>query len=919
MIIIVVEELEIIVTAKVEEAIKQFKKIVPEIKKAVQQTQESFEKMDTKGMTNKVKQAVQLVKKKIEDLKKSNQNNEIKLTVNNKEAQKQISQIQKEIDSLQQKINARQMKLNITNNTLDKMRAETNQTVIKEMPEAGNRTIKNETYKRLEGNEQYNSLVKESDKLNNEVIKYNSLLETAKQEMSSLGSETLKTAANQGKTTTSFNDLKGKLTEAKEGIDALRSIFNKIPNIAKFITNHIKGMGKGVKTGLKQVIKYAGALFSIRSIYSTLSSSASSWLSSQNAGAKQLSTNIEYMKNSLGSALAPTIQWITNLLYNMMKAVQSVVYALFRVNIFANASSKSYSAMAGSAKKAKKETQSLSGIYDELNNITNNDTENDSSGSGSITPSFDLSQLDGQMSPLAQKLYDFFKPLKESWDNYGTKLIEQVKVTAGQVGGLIASIWESFENIITNGTIYKTLELILAIIGNIAEAFANAWNYNGNGNAIIQNLANALNNLLGAINNVAKSEEFQNWLNNCSDKFREISEKIAEINWQPLINALSDIGQNLGNIALDILSGLVDIFKWLVENPIVAEIIASIAVALSIVSAVLGIISVVLTILNPILSATTITLLPLIGIILGIIAVIALVVLAIMNWDTIMEWLRQTIETVINAVVEFFTNLWNKVSFIFEAIWNIVSPIINAIWQIISTIFQAIWNILSNILGSIWNIFSQIFNWIWQLISKVFQGIWNIISPIINKVWDVIKFVLGKIQEIWSTVWNTISTVVNKVWNGIWNGIKTVINFILSGIENFVNGTIKGINKLLSGISSVANAIGSLIGLDPINLQINTISLPRLAKGGVLTQPTTVLAGEYAGARSNPEIVTPQNIMYETTRRAIEDAGFHNSNNGQTINLTVKVGNKKLGQVLLDDLRDMTRQTGKDIEALVGG
>lgn len=429
-------------------------------------------------MTNKVKQAVQLVKKKIEDLKKSNQNNEIKLTVNNKEAQKQISQIQKEIDSLQQKINARQMKLNITNNTLDKMRAETNQAVVKEMPDAGNKAITQETYNRLDNNSNYTSLVKESDKLNNEVIRYNSLLETAKQEMSSLGSETQKTATNQGKTTSSFNDLKGKLTQAKDGIDALRSVFSKIPNIAKSITNHIKGMGKGVKTGLKQVIKYAGALFSLRSIYSTLSSSASSWLSSQNAGAKQLSANIDYMKNSLGSALAPVILWITNLLYNMMKAVQSVVYALFRVNIFANASSKSYSAMAGSAKKAKKESQSLAGIHSEINNVQSNDNSATGGGSEGMTPSFDLSQLDSEMSPLAQKLYDFFKPLKESWDNYGAGLIEQVKVTAEQIGGLIASVWGSFENIITNGTIYKTLELILAIIGNIAEAFANAWNYN---------------------------------------------------------------------------------------------------------------------------------------------------------------------------------------------------------------------------------------------------------------------------------------------------------------------------------------------------------------------------------------------------------------------------------------------------------
>ena len=106
-------EVEIIVTAKVEEAIKEFKKIVPEIQKIVQQVQSSFNKIDNKNMNNNIKQAIQTIKENIENLKKSTQDNEIKLVVNNNEAESQISQIQKVIDSLQQKINARP--INISN------------------------------------------------------------------------------------------------------------------------------------------------------------------------------------------------------------------------------------------------------------------------------------------------------------------------------------------------------------------------------------------------------------------------------------------------------------------------------------------------------------------------------------------------------------------------------------------------------------------------------------------------------------------------------------------------------------------------------------------------------------------------------------------------------------------------------------
>ena len=45
-------------------------------------------------------------------------------------------------------------------------------------------------------------------------------------------------------------------------------------------------------------------------------------------------------------------------------------------------------------------------------------------------------------------------------------------------------------------------------------------------------------------------------------------------------------------------------------------------------------------------------------------------------------------------------------------------------------------------------------------------------------------------------------------------------------------------------------------------------ALAALASGGVLTEPTAALVGEYPGAKRNPEIVTPQNLMYDTFKDA---------------------------------------------------
>ena len=351
----------------------------------------------------------------------------------------------------------------------------------------------------MKSNKDFTSLNSQAQKLYTEIEVYNKQLSEAKTKMAQLEQEISKTATTQSRLGSFFSENKKKIEQVKPGITGIKNMISKMPAIGQGfsratqnITNNIKGMSTGIKNGLGHVLKYAGTLFSMQSVYSALSGAAHTWLSSQNAGAKQLSANIEYMKYAMGSALAPVIQFVTNLVYQLLKAIQSVVYALFKVNIFANASA---SAFKNAQKQAKNTSKQLSNVHSEINNVGDHNS-NTSPNVG------DMSKLDSQMSPLSQKLYDFFKPLVDSWNKYGPALLEQIKTTAGQVTGLISAVWGSFEKIITNGTVYKSLELILAIIGNIAEAFANAWNYNGNGDAIVQNLANAFNNLLTAINNV---------------------------------------------------------------------------------------------------------------------------------------------------------------------------------------------------------------------------------------------------------------------------------------------------------------------------------------------------------------------------------------------------------------------------------
>nr|DAW71616.1 MAG TPA: minor tail protein [Caudoviricetes sp.] len=584
-----------------------------------------------------------------------------------------------------------------------------------------------------------------------------------------------------------------------------------------------------------------------------------------------------------GSALAPVIQFATNCVYQLLKAVQSVVYALFRVNIFANASA---SAFKNAQKQAKNTSKSLSSVHSEINNVGDHNSD--------ASPNIgDLSSIDNQMSPLSQKLYDFFKPLVDSWNKYGATLIEQIKTTAGQIASLISSVWGSVEKLITNGTVYTSLELILAIIGNIAEAFSNAWKYEGNGDVIVQNLANAFNNLLTAINNVVQSEGFQNWLNNCSDKFRIISEKIASINWQPMVDALTNIGQNIGTIALDILSGLVDIFKWLVENPVVAEIILGIAVAIGVLSTAYSIWATVTGVLTAVSTALNIAILPLIAIIVAIVAVIALIVVAVMNWGTIAEWLKEKW----TQVKQFFSDLKQRIYDIFSNIGKWFGDKFNEAKESVMNAFSNIGNWFRDRKNDITNTFSNIGSWF----SGKFQDAYNGITKVFSKIGTFFK-------NIWNDIKNTFTNLGTSIGNAISGAVKTGINGVISLIEKTINTAIRLIN---GGIKLINLIPGVSVGT------INTLNLPRLAKGNVAYDETLAIFGEYSGASNNPEITTPQNIMRDTFEDVLSNYGG-NSNN-RPIYLTVNVGNKKLGQILLDDLRDTTRRTGKDIEALVGG
>lgn len=176
-----------------------------------------------------------------------------------------------------------------------------------------------------------------------------------------------------------------KLTEKLKTLIKKKQDFNKTDFSG--ITKSIDNVGNSVTKVIKKVTRWGLAIFGIRSAYLAVRS-AMSTLSGYD---EQLATDVEYIRYALATTLKPVIEGIVNLVKTLLNYVGYIAKAWFGVNIFANASAKSFQK---SNKNAKEMTKTLAGGIDEITNLDTSKKDND----GGI-PSFDLSAPEDMPTP----------------------------------------------------------------------------------------------------------------------------------------------------------------------------------------------------------------------------------------------------------------------------------------------------------------------------------------------------------------------------------------------------------------------------------------------------------------------------------------------------------------------------------------
>ena len=172
-----------------------------------------------------------------------------------------------------------------------------------------------------------------------------------------------------------------------------------LSNVQKSIDN----IGKSTSNTIKHVARWALGIFAIESAYGFVRQAMSS-VSQYN---EQIATDVEYIRYALGSMLQPIIEGLIQLAFRLLTYVNYIAQAWFGVNLFANASTKSFEknnkALGNSVKSAKELNKQIAS-FDEMN-VLNDTSSNSGGGAGADAislPSMDLSQWQGEVPSWVQ-------------------------------------------------------------------------------------------------------------------------------------------------------------------------------------------------------------------------------------------------------------------------------------------------------------------------------------------------------------------------------------------------------------------------------------------------------------------------------------------------------------------------------------
>lgn len=535
------------------------------------------------------------------------------------------------------------------------------------------------------------------------------------------------------------------------------------------------------------------------------------------------------------------------------------------------------------------ELRGASGSAEEMANIMNDNLSGDVAAMNSAFEELGLKIYDALESKLRAGVQFITNGVIPAIEWLGGH-IPEVTIAVSGLGAVIAAMnWGTISSKIAmvKGALVKLAAAlggvslpaiaIIAVITAVALAFTNLWKNN-------EEFRNKITAIWDGIK--AKFDEFGQGivdrLNALGFEFEDITEVMKAV-WDGFCEVLAPIFEgvfqqisNILNEALDILTGLFDIFAgiftgdWDMVWQGVQEVFGAVWDF------------VVATFENWISTFTSLA-------------------------DTVLGWFGTDWETVWTNIKTFFSDTWNAISSFFSGIltgiktfftdtWNTIvsffSGILSGIYSSVTgtmteihDTFTNIWDSITGFLSGAWetikNIVTvgimavkEIISAAFQIITLPFRFIWENCKDTVLSIWETIKSVIGEkidaVKEKITTVTTAISNVASAAWNAIsstasslWEGIKGTIGSKIDAAKEKVSTATSAITSVVSSawssVSSTASSLWSTIS--------STVSSKISAASSAVSSATSTITSVASSAWSS--VSSAASSQWESVRSTI--------------------------------------------------
>lgn len=303
------------------------------------------------------------------------------------------------------------------------------------------------------------------------------------------------------------------------------------------------------------------------------------------------------------------------------------------------------------------------------------------------------------------------------------------------------------------------------------------------------------------------------------------------------------------------------------------------------------------------------------------------IVLLCESFDSIIQPLIDSFPAILIAIIDGLMSNLDKligglitlVIGIVRSIPKILESLVNALPTVISMIIDGLLSNLPLLIAGLLTVAVEIAKSLPSILKSVVVGVINVFSGI----WDGLGKVFGKVGEWFKEkfgsgvtgIKNAFSSVVS-FFTGIWNKIKNIFSKVGSAIGDAIKGAVsKAVNAVLSTAVKIINgfikainvAIGVINVIPGVNIKkINELSVPKMAKGGIVDSATLAVIGE-----QGKEAVMPLENNLEWLDKLANMLTERLGGVGGNAPIVLTVDKRVLAETTASGINDITKRTGK--------